>query len=135
MRRPLALAYFATQAAAVAAWWIVLAAVPASRPMFALRNAPFSALGAFGPGDLVIVAGGSLLVVLARNSRHASWIATGVAGAVVYAAAYTMSTAIMELSAPWGAICMVPAAIGSVVAARLLVRDRSGANVSHRATS
>lgn len=120
VRRRLAVGYLVAQAVAVAGWWLLLAAVPDSRPLFAVRGAPLVALGAFAPGDLALVAVGSALAAWRRGRGWGGPLAWCVAGAMIYAATYTATTATLGATAPWGALAMVPAAAASLLAAAAL---------------
>jgi hypothetical protein len=120
VRRRLALGYFLVQALAVTAWWVLLAARPSARALFAVHGAPPAALGAFASGDLGLVALGSALVALLRGRRWGRELAWMVAGAMAYAAAYTATAALMRASGPLGAWLMLPAAAASIGAARIL---------------
>ena len=114
----MARAYFLLQAAAVAGWWIIIAIVPQARTLFVIRDAPFAVIEAFAAGDLVMIALGSALVGIGRvRSASLAWI---IAGAVIYAALYTVTAAVLQIMPLWGMLLMVPAAVASVVSASLL---------------
>jgi hypothetical protein len=131
-RGQLASGYFLVQAIGVTGWWATLAVVPATRPHFALHDAPLAALGAFAPGDLAGIALGSLLIALYHDRGWARPLAWGVAGAMTYAAAYTLSAAILEVTPPWGSLVMVPAAAGSLIAAAERSRHAPADSISSR---
>jgi hypothetical protein len=113
----LAAAYFWLQAAAVAAWWALLAVVPASRAPFLIRGAPAVALGAFAPADLVLVSLGSALVGWRRGRGWAGPLAWLVTGGMAYAALYTATTAVLGAADRIGAALMAPGAVASLAAA------------------
>jgi hypothetical protein len=116
----LARAYFIIQAAGVAAWWTVLFAVPASRPYFELREAPFAALGSFAPGDLALIAIGSVLVGIRGGRRWSGPLAWMVSGAMAYASCYVLSAALSGLMSPVGAALMIPPTLASITASAIL---------------
>lgn len=122
-RTALARGYFALQGIAVIAWWAMLLFLPATRTAFAIRGAPPIALDAFAPGDLGLVAIGSLLVAAFTSRAWSGTLAWVVAGAMVYAALFTIATAITGASGPLGALLMMPAAIVSVGGASVLGRS------------
>lgn len=118
----LARVYFGVQAAAVAAWWVVLAVRPAVRPLFRPAAAPDAMLLAFAPGDLLMLGLGSAAVALAAarpgpTVRAAAWL---VAGATVYGALYTITLAASGAAGVLGAVMMTPAAVASLLCARAL---------------
>ena len=112
----LARAYLALQALAVAAWWVALYARPPLRALFRPPAAPDATLLAFAPGDLLLALGSALAAASpARPARSiAAWL---VAGAMSYAAAYTVVLAVTCAAGWLGAILMAPAALGSLAAA------------------
>lgn len=116
--------YFGVQSIAVAAWWTLLATRPSTRALFRVAGAPDASLLAFAPGDLALLTLGS--AALALSGRGASaWrvpLAWLVAGAAVYAAAYTLALAASGAAGPLGAALMVPAAAASVLCAHALQR-------------
>ncbi len=114
--------YFLVQAIAVVAWWALLVAVPESWAFFEIRGAPRVAFGAFGPGDLGIVAVGSAMVASRYRRPWAGHVAWMVAGAMAYAALYTVTTAALQAAHPLGAILMLPAAGASLVCAATIAR-------------
>ena len=116
--------WFATQAAGVVAWWLLLLITPDVRPLFSIREAPSIALGAFAAGDLLLIALGSALVSLASDRRWATPLAWMVAGAVAYGAMYCLSIAVAGSAPTLGAALMVPAAALSIAAALAISRDR-----------
>lgn len=122
MSRSLARAYFALQAGAVVAWWLLLASFPALRPLFRPAAAPDVTLLAFAPGDLLMLGLGSATVALLGDRRSptvsaAAWL---VAGATVYGAFYTITLAVSGAAGVVGACLMTPAALASLVCARTL---------------
>lgn len=118
----LARAWFGLQAVAVNGWWILLVRSAGARELFALHDAPPAALTAFAAGDLVVVAPLSLLLALRPRARWSGPAAWAVAGAMGYAALYTVATAALGASGWLGAGLMLPAAVGSVLAASQLTR-------------
>ena len=121
--------YFAAQALAVSGWWLLLALRPDLRAWFRLPDTPDATLLAFAPGDLLLAVLGSALVAFSRASR--AWVrplAWAVAGAMAYAALYTLTLAYGTAMGPLGALLMIPAAIGSGLAARAL--DHVGPGLS-----
>jgi hypothetical protein len=121
-RRQLAIAFFFMQAVAITGWWVLLGLVPAARSLFTPYDAPFATLASFAPGDLGIVAIGSLCVILRRGLGWSGSVAWVVAGAMLYGAAFVLTAAVLRASSPLGAILMVPAAAGNLVAAAILTR-------------
>ena len=122
MSRPLARAYFAVQAVAVVAWWVLLAVFPSARPLFRPADAPDVALFAFAPGDLLMLGLGSAAVALWSARRDptlgaAAWL---VAGATAYGAIYTITLAASGAMGAVGACLMTPAALASLACARAL---------------
>jgi hypothetical protein len=120
--RRTARAYFAVQAVAVAAWWVLLTLHPASRPLFRPATAPDVALFAFAPGDLLMLGLGSAAVALWGARRDptlgaAAWV---VAGATAYGAVYTITLAASGATGAVGAGLMTPAALASLACARAL---------------
>ncbi|MEO2092281.1 MAG: hypothetical protein ABGY75_22735, partial [Gemmataceae bacterium] len=87
MRR-LAVAYLALQAIGAFVWWLILLAVPSSRPYFRSADAPDSALLAFGVADAVLYIGTSALAAIGLHLRRRwAWPVLCVhAGAAGYAA-------------------------------------------------
>ena len=126
--------WFALQAAAVVGWWLLLLVRPALRPLFSIRAAPTVALGAFAPGDLLLIALGSALVSFGSNRSWVVPLAWMVAGAVSYGASYCVTVALVDSAVALGAILMIPAAVLSIAAALDISRERSG-TVSSRSSS
>ena len=123
MRRRLAVTYFYLQAAAVAAWWVMLAGAPATRLRFAHHDAPFVTLGAFATGDILVIALGSALVAWRHGVGWAAPLTWMVTGGILYAAAYAVTIAAVHGGPSLGALLMAPAAACTVVAAIVLSRD------------
>lgn len=132
MRPRLAAIYFLAQAIGIAAWWALLAIAPAVRPLFALRNAPLAALGAFAPGDLVLIGVGSVVVAWQAYRGRGAALAWVVSGAMAYAAVYTLAAAVLRLAPALGAVLMVPAAGASLGAAAVLSRSTNAHDVPPR---
>lgn len=105
--------YFALQAVAGAAWWVLVVTVPeVQRPT--LGDLPAGLVAIL---DLPLFVGAS--AVAAFGIRWAAWVAAGwtalvTAGMVGYATATS--------AAGWGALAMIAAAICSTIAAVILVR-------------
>lgn len=118
----LARLYFALQGAAVLLWWLALWLRPEFRAPFAIRDAPHSALLAFAPPDLVLLAAGSLALGLAPAHRWASPLAWIVAGATLYATLYTLATTVGRATHWVGFGLMAPAALLSLLAAASFYR-------------
>ena len=112
-------AWFAVQAAAIAAWWIVLWLRPSARALFRPPEAPDATLLAFAPGD-VVIAIASAVLARAPAVRWRGALGWTVAGAMVYATAYTVALAASCAAGVFGAILMAPAALASLLAARAL---------------
>jgi hypothetical protein len=117
LRSRLARSYFALQAVAVLAWWIVLWLRPEWRAAFRPFSAPDAVLHSFAPGDLLMLGVGSALIASDHHRRHRRLLAWLVAGATVYAALYTLTLALAGAAPPLGALLMCPAAIASGLAA------------------
>ncbi|MGO3319752.1 MAG: methyltransferase family protein [Microbacterium gubbeenense] len=111
--------YFAVQALAGAAWWMLVATVPDVQRLTlgGLPPLPVAIL------DLPLFVGASALA--AFGIRWAVWLA-GVWTVLVTAAMVAYATA--TGSAGWGAVAMIAAAVGSAAAAAIIVR---GAFPSH----
>jgi hypothetical protein len=119
--RRLAVRYFALQALAITAWWIVLATVPASLHWFAPESFPPRTLGAFAPADFGVVIA-SAMVAWGNTRPWAIPLAWVVAGAMTYAAVYTLTAAMLGVGTLLSVILMVPVAIASLAAATALAR-------------
>jgi hypothetical protein len=120
----LAAAYFLVQAAAVAAWWGMLLAVPGSRPWFLPAGRLDPAFVAFLAPDLVVLSAGSAITGVFALRQHplaraGSWF---VAGAVTYATFYTLAWTVLVQAPVLSAFLMMAAAAGSIAAARALTR-------------
>lgn len=134
MKMPLGRIWFAAQAVAVVAWWLLLLVRPGLRPLFSIRDAPFVALGAFAPGDILLIALGSALVSFGSRRSWVVPVAWMVAGAVSYGAIYCAAVAAVGRAPALGAVLMVGAAVLSIAAAVDISRERRG-TVSSRASS
>jgi hypothetical protein len=118
----LAAAYFIVQAAAVAFWWGMLFAVPASRPWFLPDGRLDQQFIAFLAPDLVVLSMGSAITggfALRQHplARPGSWF---VVGAVTYATVYTLAWTVLVQAPVLSALLMIAAAAGSSAAARAL---------------
>lgn len=113
--RQTAAVYFALQGVAVAAWWILLVFLPASRKYFQLENNSETSLLAFWLADLLLLGTGSLVAagLLFRDSRHAPTASWFVCGAISYAALYCLTFAFFSDSGWLGVTLMFPAMIWS----------------------
>lgn len=115
-------AYFLIQAVAVAGWWLLLAAVPASRAWFLPSSILDPAFAAFAAPDLLVLSLASTIAGLrggrAGAGRAWAWIA---AGAAAYAAVYTMAWAILTHAPAASPILMTIAGLLSVHYARRIV--------------
>lgn len=109
--------YWPAQGVGVLAWWLALWQIPALRDSFTPSAAPFAVLGAFAPGDLLLIAAGSCAVGLSRGAPWRVPLAWMVAGGVLYAAFYTVAAALWASMPVLGALMMLPAATGSIWAA------------------
>lgn len=115
--RKAAALYFVVQGLGVIAWWILLIAWPDSRLMFVLEPNRETSLLAFWLADLLFVAAGSLtaVVLIYRRNRYtipAIWL---VAGAVSYAALYTLAFVLFTDRGWLGVVMMLPAMLWSGV--------------------
>ena len=123
--RRFAVTWFAVQSLAVAGWWLLLAVKTDARALFVLPDAPFVTLGAFAPGDLLLVSFGSAVVAMRRGTgwtRPLSWMVTG---AMIYGAMYTATIVVVRDGPFLSAILMVPAALLTLGSAAALSRDGS----------
>ena len=116
----LARGFFAVLALAIAAWWALLFAWPAARAPFRLAGAPEIALLGFAPADLLAALAAGWIAASPSSRPARTALAWCVAGAMVYASAYTVALAVTCAAGPLGAILMAPAALGSLAAARAL---------------
>jgi len=109
--RRFAIAYFGFQAIAVAAWWVVLVAWPASRAPFKSSDAPDSVLLAFIVADLLLVAVASGIVALGLH-WHTRWawpVLLIHTGAAAYAGLYCLTVFIQNEGSGWiAAVLMFP---------------------------
>ena len=113
--------YFLLQAVAVAGWWLMLAAVPASRPFFLPSSDLPSAFSAFALPDLFVLSLSSVVAALPGRPERArvwAWIAVG---AVCYAALYTVAWAVATGAPAASPVLMVLAAVLSIHYARRVV--------------
>lgn len=113
--------YFALQAAAVLAWWILLFFVPASRSFFQMGDSETTLL-AFWIPDLFLLAIGSLSVSAfcffeSKLTIIAVWFVTG---AISYAALYCLAFAFLTDTGWLGVTLMLPAMLWSGVYAMAL---------------
>lgn len=119
--RQTASVYFALQAAAIVAWWILLFFVPASRSFFQMGDSE-TILLAFWLSDLSLLAIGSLLVSAfcffdSKFTVIALWFVTG---AISYAAFYCLAFALLTDTGWLGVTLMLPAMLWSGVYAMAL---------------
>lgn len=108
--RRTAAVFFAVQSLAVAAWWLALYYVPASRAYFRMGDDSDAVLLAFWLPDLLLLAVGSLVAgaLCFLESESASPAAWFVCGAASYAALYCLSFALLADSGWLGATLMLP---------------------------
>jgi len=106
---PAASAYLFLQAVAVAAWWMLLISVPASRALFRAPTAPDSTLLAFWLPDSLLYGGGSALAAygLARRRRWAWGVLCVHSGAACYAALYGLALPLLS-GGGVGSLLMAP---------------------------
>jgi hypothetical protein len=111
--RTLAVWFLLLQAIAVAAWWGVILLSPPARQPFLGPGAPDANLLAFFAGDLLFYVGGSLLAAYGLAlGRSWAWPVLCVhAGAVVYAALYTLSLPTLSGEGWLGAALMLPSLV------------------------
>jgi hypothetical protein len=132
-RTRLAAAYLVLQSVGIAAWWLLLATLPDVRSFFE-RPGAFGHLVAFAPGDVSVVALG--LYGGVRRGRgagtYAVWL---VAGAMLYAALYTVADAVWHSGPLLDAALMTPAALTSLWAAAVLSPGASSRSLSPGADS
>jgi uncharacterized SAM-binding protein YcdF (DUF218 family) len=112
MRR-LAVAYLILQAAGAFLWWVILLAVPLSRPYFRAADAPDSTLLAFGVADALLFIGTSAVAGIGLHLRRRwAWPVLCVyAGAAGYAALYCWTLTALTGDAALGAILMTPSLV------------------------
>lgn len=108
--------YFVLQGAAVAAWWLLLFFVPASRIYFQMGDSETTLL-AFWLPDLILIAAGSFVAAGfcffgSRLIGVALWFVTG---AISYAAFYCLAFAFLTDSGWLGVTLMMPAMLWSGV--------------------
>ncbi|MEM7050142.1 MAG: hypothetical protein AAF604_10795 [Acidobacteriota bacterium] len=117
--RSWAVPYLILQGLGIAAWWILMWSLPEWRQPFRDPAAPWSALGAFGPADLMCVAAclfGAWGVARRRPWRRpVLWL---LAGAMVYAASYCLALTALTGHAVAAPLLMVPAALITLWLAR-----------------
>jgi protein-S-isoprenylcysteine O-methyltransferase Ste14 len=106
--------YFALQSVAVAAWWILLYFVPASRVYFQMGDSE-TVLLAFWLPDLFLLALGSFVASVGcfLGNKFASIAAWFVVGAISYAAFYCLAFALLSDTGWLGVTLMFPAMIWS----------------------
>jgi len=116
----LAAAYFGAQGVAVAAWWVLLWAMPATRGFFLPSGELTRAFLAFALPDVVVLGGGSVAagVLIARADRRARVTLWVVVGALAYATLYTLAWWILTGAPVLSVALMVLALLGSTIGAR-----------------
>jgi protein-S-isoprenylcysteine O-methyltransferase Ste14 len=109
-------AYFAFQGLAVALWWLLLFAYPASRAYFRMGDTEATLL-AFWMPDLLLLTVGSLLAsyLAFSGSAHLNIVLCLVCGAISYAALYCLAFALLTDTAWLGVTMMTPATILSIL--------------------
>ena len=116
MRR-LGRGYLTLQGGAVAVWWIGVALSPSLSAWFTPLEAPPSFLYAFFPGDLLIVAGGSLLCAYLWQEDSPPRLILFVAGALWYTTLYLASLWFLGEIGATAFILMTLASLGTTVTA------------------
>ena len=108
--------YFALQAIAVGAWWLLLFFVPASRVYFRMGDSDTTLL-AFWLPDLLLITAGSLAAsgLCFFDSRLNTFAAWFTCGAVSYASLYCLTFALLTDSGWLGVTMMLPAMLWSGV--------------------
>jgi protein-S-isoprenylcysteine O-methyltransferase Ste14 len=105
--------YFAAQAAAVAAWWILLAIHPGARRWFLPAAEPEWTLLAFLPADPALIATSiAASIRYARRRPDPAWTA---AGCAIYATLACIGTASLTGGAWLNVALMLPCAAASLV--------------------
>src|SRR5687768_9452171 len=106
--------YYGLQSIAVAAWWILLFFVPASRVHFQMSDSE-TILLAFWLPDLLLLALGSFVasIFCFFENKFASIAAWFVVGAISYAALYCLAFALSSDTGWLGVTLMFPAMIWS----------------------
>jgi len=132
-RTRIARAYLGLQSIGIAAWWLIIATAPTARLLFEGRESSGSLL-AFAPGDAFVVALGFYIAVR-RGRGHSAFAASLIAGAMLYAALYTITAALSHRTPLVGAALMTPAALASLWAAAVLCPSASSLAVSSGAGS
>jgi protein-S-isoprenylcysteine O-methyltransferase Ste14 len=112
--RQTACIYFALQAIAVGAWWLLLFFVPASRKFFQMGDTETTLL-AFWLPDLLLLAAGSLTTsaFCFFDSKYTPLAAWFVCGAVAYATFYCLAFSFLTDSGWLGTTLMLPATLWS----------------------
>lgn len=115
-RRRVAVTYLAAQGVGGIAWWVLLAVVPASRPLFFADE--HTILSYLVP-DAILFIGGSLVGADAvrRGVRRAGSVLWCTFGAVAYSTLHTVGLAAIADRAWLGAALMALSMIGTGVAA------------------
>ena len=118
--------YLWFQAAAVAAWWVLLLALPGFRARFVFAGCGDDALLAFAGADLALVACGSIAVAhgLARERQWALYAFSLVLGATCYATLYCVGAAWLTDSGGLGTALMLLCTAANAVAYHLARRHR-----------
>jgi protein-S-isoprenylcysteine O-methyltransferase Ste14 len=111
--------YFIVQAAAIGAWWLYLARVPAAVQWFVPPGAAGVDLQAFQAPDLLValpvsLAAGAAVLWSLRWAVPLAWFA---AGAVVYAFVYCVAWSVLRGGAWINVVMMAPAALLSTISA------------------
>jgi hypothetical protein len=115
--------YFALQAAATAAWWVVLLGAPAARDAFTPEGFPFAALAAFLLPDLAFLSlGGAVLARRLARGERSPVLLGAVAGAVGYATLYCLAATAASGGGAAASGLMVAAAAGTGLALRAVRR-------------
>lgn len=124
--RRLACAYLVVQGLGVLAWWVMIVAVPASRPLFTVPGAPDGLLLAFLLGDVVLVGVGSLIAAVGvlRRTRWAWPVLLVHASAAVYAGLYCISLPVVTGGSAWPAVVAMTPVLVVPAALAWLLRPR-----------
>jgi hypothetical protein len=115
--------YLLAQAAAVAAWWLVLWTVPAARAPFVVAGWPEGTLLAFALPDVAVLVAGSAAAALGLRGRRpwARPVVWLVAGAVLYATLWCVGANVVT-GAGWLSTAMMVACSAAMAVVVAVVR-------------
>ncbi|MEO6457813.1 MAG: hypothetical protein ABIO92_06015 [Chloroflexia bacterium] len=124
--RKLTVIFLTLQGVGTFIWWAVLLTFPVAREPFMAPGAPDASLLAFFVPDLLIYAGGALVVAygLMRQSAWAWPVLCINAGAAVYAALYALTLPLLSGGGWLGAVMMLPSLVVLPIAVWLLRPER-----------